>query len=75
MNYVGPEYNFKVEYSYINTEGKRIFETDVIVAPMPSDAVRKLRIRYDACSQLRIEDVWKEGVDSWDHVHRDWWED
>ena len=75
MDYVGPEYNYKIEYNYTNSDGCCVSETDVIEAPSAGDAVRMLRMRNEKHNNLQIQDVWKESRDSWDRVHRDWWDD
>ena len=59
---------FKVEWSYINSDGKLVRESDVFTAFEACKAVQEVRGIYHDVSDLRIEGVWRESAESWDIV-------
>lgn len=65
---------YKVEWSYLDGS-RRIHQVDIFTACTERDAVGEVREEYQDLIDLRIEDVWKDGGDSWDHIDRDWWEE
>lgn len=66
---------YKVEWSYLGDGNRRIHQVDVFTTFTARDAVREVREEYQNLTDVRIEDVWKDGGVSWDHIDRDWWEE
>lgn len=66
--------HFKVEWSYINSDGELVYESDVFTAFEACQAVRDVRADYCDAKDLRIEGVWRESAESWDIVEPYLWE-
>lgn len=67
--------NYKVEWSYINSQGKRRTEYDTFFEWSAKDAVKTVRKEYEHLSDLRIERVLKECSDCWEEVGPIVWEE
>lgn len=66
--------HFKVEWSYINSGGELVYESDVFTVFKACQAVREVRDNYYDAKDLRIEGVWRESAESWDIVEPYLWE-
>lgn len=65
---------YQIEWSYVREDNKRIYECDVFLRCSAADAVKDIRLEYQDCVDLCIEDVWKDSGHSWDHVDRELWD-
>ena len=66
---------FKVEWSYTNSDGKFVRESEVFAVFEATQAIRKIRCDYYDVANLHIEGVWRESAESWDIVEPYLWED
>lgn len=68
--------NYKIEWSYKDSNGKRRTESDVFFCELSArDAVKKVYADYSDYPDLRIEGMWRECSDCWDCVSPFLWED
>lgn len=64
---------YKVEYSYIREDGRRMYETDITMAGSAAQAaaiilseVKEMLSEYEGLSDPRIEQVWIDRGRAWE---------
>lgn len=57
---------YRIEYSYIASDGQRKYETDTSTDWTAQDAVDNVRRWYGDLDDLRIEDVWIDRQNRWE---------
>ena len=57
---------YKVEYSYLRENGKRVHEHDTCFASRAYDAAEDIRAEYSDLAELRIEHVWIDTGRAWE---------
>ena len=57
---------YKVEYSYIGDNGKRVYEYYICIEWTASEAADSIRSDYSALPGLRVEQVWVDTGRGWE---------